>query len=378
MEDHKSFIDTEGLSKHYAKVNVYDAKDEASYLAKRSSISFVTRRISTFIGSIVENSAEIIGTTINSIVGDVLEFVVGRELARNVGAVAGSIGGSVAGIMTMGLAAATSAGFAEMDYLHQKRNIRNLYRDEVGTRLNKPVNQVTVADMDAAAKENRVIDEELKRARRQRNFAVPLAAICTIVAFAVATFALPATAGFLLKAAVSMATYYAVKTPLQLLGNRQFGLMKETVNDRIFHLKLAKDKCQEITPEQVLGVFTKANTKLAGLIELQFGKPFEELDPQHREDAVRLAAVLVPIDQLAKDITEGKVKVTELAFASGGDISGVPRNEHAINYCNVPEQDIVKQVNANFTERFARSTKPASHTERLAQQSQHNDPTLAV
>ncbi len=370
-------LDKEELRKGFNRSNVYDTRKELGYQAQRSGVSFVTRRVAELGTQAIENSADVLGGLITNSVGSILEFAVGPEIARNLGLFAGAIGGSMAGIASMGVAGGISAGFSQMDYLHQKRNLRDLYREELAAKLNKSPSEVTVRDMEDMAKHNPVLDEELKRAKKQRNFSVPLAVVATLASFAVAVTLLPVipgAGGLLLKAAVSMATYLAVKTPLQVIGNRMLGLKDETANDRIFEIKLAHERGVEITAEDIMPVMVKANPLLGETITKEFGARFDDLPPEKYALAAQKIKTLAPVEALAAAINNGTIETTELLFASIGDRSGVPPTmpDSAVIGAENPTpqvslfQDKLSPAKRNssvgFTERLTQASAEASAT----------------
>jgi len=219
--DLKQYIDPNYLRQRYARGNLYDAKTEVTYQVKRNGVSSVMRNIAEMGARLFEQSANAVGTFVTESLGSFFEFFLGEEIARNLGVFAGTLTKGVAAIASIGAAAGISAGFSQMDHIHQKQNLRDLYAEELGAKLGKAPSAVTVKDMEAVAKENPVLDEELKRARKQRNFAVPLAVVATLATFATTTVLLPALipaaatltgpAAFLMKLPVSMASYLVVK-----------------------------------------------------------------------------------------------------------------------------------------------------------------------
>jgi len=381
-----------GFNRNLSKVDVFDKDKEIKYQAKRSGLSFATRRAAEFAGTTVESGATAVSEGIAVSLGSVLEVIVGPELARNLGWVAGAIGGKIAGVVGLGLAAAVSASFTQMDYIHKKNNLTDLYRDDIAARLGKEPGKVTVDDLEAEAEHNRTIKAELQRAKKQRNFGVPLAVVATLASFALVLVALPAAltalsipaltgiGGFLIKAAVSMAGYYAVKTPLQKWGNDRFGLLSETPNDRIFEIQRAREQGETVTPEQVLGVFAKANEKVDALIAERMGKPFDQLTPEERTQAVQALGDTLPLMKLTEDLNTGKVRATQLAFAAEGEFPIALRRPESPATPDETGLGMAQQINARFQERLGLKAKASAttHTERLAQQSQTTDPTLTV
>lgn len=380
----EKIVDPDHVRKRYTRVNVYDARKEVGYQAKRTGLSMVTRRIANLGAEIIESSADMISSLLTSTVGSILEFVVGPELARNLGLFAGAIGGSVAGIAGLGIAGGISAGFSQMDYQHQKNNLRDMYAKEIGAKLHKDPKAVTVADMEALAKENPVLDEELKRCKKQRNFAVPLAVVATLASFAVAVYALPLALAAMslpalaemslvgsiaLKTAVSVSTYMAVKTPLQSLGNKMFSLVNETANDRIVDIQYARENGMHITPEHLMPVMLKANPELSEVIVKQFGGRYEELPTEAKVRAVRMVNEQLPLDAITQGINSGAIQPTELLFASLGQASGVPpqmpKEEATGHSAALPEHQHV-----GFKDKFAsKSAQSASFVERISKAS---------
>jgi len=297
------FINLDTIRKRYARVDVYDVRKELDYQARRNSASMAVRRVANLGSQVIENSADQLSGVITDTVGNTLQFVFGPQIASNLGLFAGTLGKGVIGVAWMGLAASVSASFTQMDFIHQKSNLKDLYADELAAKLHKPAKSVTVADMEALSRENAVLNEELTRARKQRNFAIPLAIVATLASFAVVMVALPVVlpglatlpwwGGLMVKGTVSAMTYMAVKTPLQVIGDALLGLTDETKNDRIVELAHAHAKGVTVTAEDVAPVVGK-------------------IHPSHQM-----------LENLARNINRGTIKPTELLFASEGEL--VPR-----------------------------------------------------
>ncbi len=369
-------LDLNDLTNTLAKIDVYEPGTELGYQAKRSGMIFAARRTADLMAGVAEGGAETVAETLGSTLGGTLEMVVGAEIARDVGAFAGAFGGKIIGLLGVGLAAGVSASFAQMDYLHQKSNIKNFYKAELGAKLHKDPKTVTVADMEKISNDIPILDEELKRARKQRNFSVPLAVVATLASFAAATIAVPAIvaalelpalvglAGIMVKATVSLVTYFAVKTPLQMIGSKKLGLYEETANDRIFNLKCARKKGFSVTPEQVLGVFTKAHPELDAAITAAAGKPYDQLGPAQKHAVTGQLEERIPLQALADGINSGAMKTTELAFVVSGQSSGV-RLRPVVTAAPVPEITTeITTEQTTFRDKFAQA-KPVSYTERL-------------
>lgn len=330
----KNIVDFEQLKKSYTRVNVYDARSELGYQAKRSGAAMVVRKVADLGAQVIENSADVLASLMTNTVGSVLQFVLGRELAQNLGLFAGAASGRIAGIAGIGLASGISAGFAQMDYFHQKSNLRRLYADELGAKLGKAPRDVTVRDMERLAKDYPVLEEELRRARKQRNFAIPLAVAATLASYAAVNILLPGLPvgdllKFLVSVAVSMATYAAVKIPLQKLGNRLFGLHEETANDRIVDIVSAHAKGMDIQADDLTPVFAKTHPQMA------------------QEQLERLAGA----------INNGSIRATELTFAGtlvADEPAGEPVAQENAQPKNFAERlGNVKHCECTFAERVA-------------------------
>lgn len=382
-----------GLDQLLDRLDVFDEGRELKYQAKRTGLSFLAKRAAGFAGATIESGATVVSQGVAGSVGNVLQFIVGAELARNLGSVAGAIGGSIVGLTGLGLAAGVSASFIQMDYVHQKRNLTEWYRKELADRHGKSPDKVTVADLEKEAEHNHTIHEALRRARKQRNFLVPLAVVATLASFAVASFALPAMiaaaglpaltgiAGFLAKTVIAMGAYYAVKAPLQAWGGHRFGLYDETPNDRIALLHRAHEHGETITPEQVLGALAAANPKIGKLVEGRTGKPFGQLTVQEQQQTAQALGDLLPLAKMAQDINDGTMRVTQLAFMAEGEFPvALPRETSTPPVPDEPELSIAQQVSANFRQRLGLSPKgEMSHSERIRQQQEQNpDPTISV
>lgn len=307
-----------------AVVSVTEANDptkELGYFVKRSGLYMAGK-----------GAAEAVGETMahNAAQGNLL----GLSTA---------LGGTAAGLMTVGLAAGVSATLTQMDYIHRKDNIKDMYKDEIACRMQKPLKKVNLDDLDTLAKENRVVGEELKQIKKQRTFGVGLSFIASMAALSMVVLALPeivaavtgaatgaiameglgTVGGLLLKGLVGLVTYNAVKEPLHHLADKLFNLDYTTTHDHIVKLKKGRDAGLVITPDQVLSVFASAHPELDHMIKREYGAKFDGLDAEKRMQATRELSKVIPLEKLANDINSGSVNVTELAFAVEGQISGI-------------------------------------------------------
>jgi hypothetical protein len=282
----------------------------------------------------------------------------GPEIANQAGSlIAGLSPGTIAGLTTIGLSAAVSAGLTQMDYIHKRDNLKDLYKEELASKLRKTVDKVTTDDLDTLAKENNTIAAQLQKTRKQRNFGVGLSFMASMAALSVMAFlvtpllpvlglaTVSAATGAIVMPAVgtgawfgamgvgalsTLLTYNAVKAPLHAIADKIFGLEYKTTHDHITAVKLDREAGKVISREQVLSVFAAANRQVDGFIAAEYGNRFDKLSLEEKQRATQNLSKLIPLDKLTNDINSGKVNVTELAFAVEGQISGVGNGRDAL------------------------------------------------
>lgn len=329
-------------------------------------------------------------------------FVAGKSVAHEVAHEAtpllglGSMfGGSAVGLATIGLSAGVSAALTQMDYVHRKDNIKEMYKEEIAARLKKPTNHVTRGDLDTMAGENRVIAEEMKQIKKQRTFGVGISFLASLGALAAVTIALPAVVGllapaaaaaaatagtsvvtaalgsvggFIATAATALVSYNIIKEPLHHAADQLFNLDYATTHDKIMSLKRTREQGRAISAEQVLDVYVSSNSQLAALIRHERGKTFERMSSEEKKQVAREMNELIPLERLAEEINSGKVNATELAFAVDGQISGVQRGR--------PKEELT------IAEKFMRGLKqafsPLKEREDLSRQQARSDEIAMV
>jgi hypothetical protein len=326
-----------------AHTEAHDPTKELGYLAKRSGLYMAGK-----------GAAEAVGETLAESQG-------GQMLGLST-----MLGGSAAGLVTVGLAAGVSATLTQMDYIHRKDNIKDMYKEEIAARLHKPLNKISREDLDTVAKENAVLGDELRQIKKQRTFGVAMSFVASMAALSVVILALPAIAGAVataaagtavtgaaamhslgwggalaLKAITGLITYNAVKHPLHHVADKLFDLDYSTTHDHIVSLKRDQEAGRTITREQVLSVYASAHPTLDHMIKREYGKKFDALSPDQKSLVAVEMAKLIPLDKIATDINSDKVNVTELAFAVEGQISGVQNGR--------PVEEKTGLVNALFT-----------------------------
>jgi hypothetical protein len=247
------------------------------------------------------------------------------------GAIAGAgFSESIALASTLGLMAAVSAGITQWEYGHERKQLRDFYKDEIAAKLGKDPKSVNDRDMDALAKgagreANHTIAGMLRKLKRQRNVGIVVSTVATLGTYGIMhTPAIIATAlPFLGSVIVGLSIYYAIKKPLHYLADKAFGLNKETTHDRIADIQKDRDAGKTISREQVISVFVAANPELSAFIKSQYGKEFDKLDVAHKLRITENIGKLVHIDELTDSLNLGHIRVAELAFAAEGQASGV-------------------------------------------------------
>lgn len=314
-----------------------------------------------------------------------LTYGAGKETALISGsAINGAIGGSAAAVGVLGLTGALSAGLTQMDFIHKKNTIKTLYKEEIAAKLAKSQDKVTLKDLELLAQgdalkgiaANRTFSDELKKAKRIRNFGVVFSFMASFGSLLVVGALDPAmfagmhkaieavSSGFIAsavevitKGAIAIAAYNVIKAPIHWLGDKLFNLDRETTYSRIKVLKNDLEDGKTITQEQVLSIFVSANGQLEEMVVAKYGDRFDALSYPQKRGLVESFGALIDLKSLTDDINHGRIKPAELAFLAQGEASGVlPKDEnphekhgllkkikhklhHAIEHFNTPDFD---------------------------------------
>ena len=259
--------------------------------------------------------------------------------------------GGAASVATMGLTSALSAGLTQMDFVHKKNMMRDEYKQEIAAKLHKSIDKVTTKDLELLAENdpmrgtqaNQTFAEELKKSKRVRNFGIVFSVVASLAAIAVVAAINPAIftsiasavsnagmaewlatgAKFLAKGLVAVAAYNVIKAPIHWMGDKLFGLDKETTHDRIDAIRREREEGKTISQEQVLGVFISANKPLASYIEAQTGKGYDAMTYPEKHAIAEAIGPQLNLAGLTEQINRGSIRATELAFTVEGDLSGV-------------------------------------------------------
>lgn len=230
----------------------------------------------------------------------------------------------------------------------EKKNITDHYRSEIAARVGKPVNKVTVADMEQVAKENPVIAAAVKRTTKQRNLNIGLAAVGIAAAVALINPVGGALAfvGLTTGLAASLAhigliagiSYFAVEKPLEEFGKKKLGLEEPephavhknpalqaelSVPSQIKFLAELQAHNRPVTQAQVASVIVSANPELEAKIKEHFGVNFTKLPASAQTQVITDLSKQHGIAELTDAINNRSVRAQELAFAAHGQASGV-------------------------------------------------------
>ena len=266
-------------------------------------------------------------------------FIGGGKLASEMTAetlmlsVAGGSANAAFGLVLAGGFGVVSTVANQMEYNHRRNHVAEFYEEELAAKLKKSGKTIVGKDLSAldegkdGVETNRTIQEELTKQRWLRNVGIGASFLSSIAAFALVSLVMPPHAAgvglMVVKGAASLLAYLTIKTPVAKIGATLMGVNYETTHEKIVGIAKDRDRGRSITREQVVDVFVSANKQLADFVEAQFGKPYDKLV---LADKVRVAEELqhlLPIDEIAKNITLGVTNASELAFTVDGQASGV-------------------------------------------------------
>jgi hypothetical protein len=306
-----------------AESDALDPTHELGYQAQRSTLYLAGK-----------HAAVAVGENINSMMSE-SGAAVGKEVADNASGFFAAFKG-LGGIITIAITAAISAGLAELDYIHKRRELKTMYGEELSAKLRKPRSAVNDRDLENFSQKNNTIGEHIAKIRKQRNFGVVMSFVASMSALAV-VFAVEAIipgfheygtlAQFAVKSIVGLSTYHAIKRPLHWLADKMFNIDEETAHDRIKLLKGDIETGKTVTREQVMGVFVVAHPELEKIIVQNYGKGYDHLALDDKRRVTAEFSQHIPLDSLTTNINTNKINATELAFAVQGDISGVEHME---------------------------------------------------
>lgn len=255
---------------------------------------------------------------------------------------AGTITSHMGGILGVAAGTGISAYINHLVHGHQQKELLNRYRPQLASILGKEEGDLTVDDLQAVAGKNRSLSQELDRNRAMRNLRTGAALMGSAVAFGAVLLAASvpplsllgaAVAGSLFSwgglgyvaacTAVSFAALTVFGKGAKKLGSKLLGHDVPTVEDHIHGIDELYKKGEHITPEHVMGVFVAANRRLQKDIKSAFGKRYDKLSPDKREQAMAMFGERLPLEQVTASINDGELNPRELIFAIHGQTSGL-------------------------------------------------------
>lgn len=282
------------------------------------------------------------GDTIRESTGEAGSGLIAKE------AVSTAVGGATAGfvnifsIVGIGLASAASVMINQATYQSKRTSLREMYKDEVAAQLGKSPKKIKDKDIDLVAKGdpkngiagNKTIADELHKLTKRRNIGmlvtvVSLLGTLAIMSALVTTGGIPVVAGLgamVAKAFAGFAIHKVLESPIKWVSKKLFHLNDVTTHDRIAEISKEHRNGKVVPRAQVLGVFISANDELSKFVTSQYGKPYDQLSVQEKQAVVEALEQHIPIVKIAENLNAGRVKVSELAFAVEGKVSGVVPN----------------------------------------------------
>ena len=261
-----------------------------------------------------------------------------------------SIGGATAGLsqvfsaVGIGIAAAASVMINQADYQSKRAALRRMYKDEVGAQLGISPSKVKDRDIDLVAKGdpkkgiagNKTIADELNKLKKRRNVGMlvtiasllaTVAVILTVVAPAIATTGAALTVGGLITKLIAGFTIHKIlESPIKKFSKKIFHLNEVTTHESIVELNKEHRNGKTLSRAQVLGVFVSANNELSQFVTQQYERPYDKLSVQEKQLVVEAMEQHIPITDITRNLNSGTIKISELAFAVEGKISGVEPN----------------------------------------------------
>jgi hypothetical protein len=289
----------------------------------------------------------------NAIYAGAKEFIIGccgRQGANMLAGAAAFLAGDPSHLLALIGVAAIGAVSAGLTILRSNEKLDDLaedYAEEVGKKLMKDPKRVTRHDLEIVAKgdpargiePNHVLAEKLSKEKRSLAVGVVISVVATLAALWLAPAlvgALPMLAPIMHSAPLAhvlingfagVLMYHAAKTPLHSVADNLFHIDEKTTVDHIRDLGKQVHKGKHVSQEQVLGIYVSADKKLAQFIQDRFGVPYDELSDEGKKQAVTLMSRHLPLESVTSAINNKHICVTELAFLTQNDRSGVSAGE---------------------------------------------------
>lgn len=267
----------------------------------------------------------------------------GQVLAESAKDASMFTGKNLAGLAGVAIMVGLSVGLSQVDHIHRRRRLRDTYRKEIAAGMGKSEAQVSDADLDAVAYGdpqrgvvgNGAIRQAVEHSDLHRRVGTGLSIVSSLVAFAITAtlfaaggpLAIGGAAQFALHMAVSGVCYFAVKMPVHWIGGKMLGLDEPTADDKIHGIQRDLEKGRAISQEQVFEAYLSGNQSLDAVVRAEFGRSFKKMDAESKIAVLQTIGRDWQVDQVTAAINAGRMRPTEIAFASQGERSGVPLGE---------------------------------------------------
>ncbi len=217
-----------------------------------------------------------------------------------------------------------------------KKNLLELYSQEVATITNKPVKSLTIKDLDVAAsyrpegKKNAVAMElEALNKNNKINLTASMISIVTIGALAafsataIAATAFATGAGFVFPAsAFALASAAVFMTADHFVSLKNGGRENYNFNAKLKEL-VKYNQFQKIEPEQVFDLLLKTNPVVEAEIKNKYSKSYAVLPLSVKTAIVDSYEEKFHAKHFADMINKGEMRAQELGFAAYGGSSGI-------------------------------------------------------
>jgi hypothetical protein len=322
-------------------------------------------------------------------------------------AVRGTISGVSAGLLTVAtggggiifwpvaaigftLGSVLSKRLHDMDHDREEERMVAMYRREIAAQTGFNPEQITKEDLRNAAAKNptlqQAIDVNDKMVSSNMKSWVASAVISTVIvglmfvgipglfAAPLATM-LPASplAAAGVRALFGALCFNLAKPVTDYVSDRINGLNRHTSHEYIKELNHIREQGRKLQPEQVLGVFVKAHPAIDQEVQREYGVNFDKLVRDQKFPEMQ--KILDKYDDkfnisaLTEDINNGRILVSELAYAAHGQKSGVEAVEPDTRSHVEKAREAVSKATEVVKEKAHEAAAHVSHAWQQAKQS---------
>lgn len=242
---------------------------------------------------------------------------------------AASFGGVAAALGTGAALIAIGLYKTQLDKNHQRRELLHLYREDIAALTGKPVNALTIADLEAVAQQSpsdqkNAIGRELETLEQNSRHQMTVGMISTVAMALgsaaiigtglISTTALKSWYAGAVASGISKAIHFAADLGLasHTGGRREYSVNREIAGLR---RQLANDY---VTPERVFAVFVEANPALRQDIRQRHGDSYQNLSIGTKRQIMDALHPRPPVEALTDAINKDRIRPTALGFLAYG------------------------------------------------------------